>query len=169
MAWFYTLPWGEILEAVSPSPTHPASSFINMLIVRLFARVRFKHLLWWQKGKLLGVASLPLTLSLHPALVGPIVHLLLDFTLQSSSTAANKSKHGWALFVHAVVVGGWSGGAVGLLAAGLPGLLQGIFVGVALHWAIDRMDKFHITDWRWAISIDQALHLLSLALIWAIV
>ena len=169
MTWFMSFPWGEICDAVSPSPSHPALSLFNMLIVRLFAKAQFKHLLWWQKAKLIGVATLPLCLSLHPALCWSAVHLLLDFTLQSGSTAARKSKGGWALFIHAVVAGGWPGAIAGFLGNGLQGLLWGVFVGAVLHWCIDRTNKFNISSWQWAITVDQLLHLGVLGLIWAIV
>ena len=70
-----------------------------------------------------------------------------------------------ALWLHALIVGGWSGAVAGLIAGGLVGLLAGFVIGAVSHWWVDSQNKWGIKDWRKAISADQAAHLAALIVI----
>ncbi|GEM_PF-875503 len=113
---------------------------------------------WWQWGKLLGGLLPPLLVLLNirtPLIWALALHLLLDFTAQSTPTARAKSCHKWsALLYHGCIAGGWTG----LLLGGLPGLL----IGAVAHVGVDAADKFGWTDWRGPL-VDQLAHILVMS------
>jgi len=126
---------------------------------------------WWAYPKLLGAALLVLLLAamslgvaVHPLLVGVVLHLVLDFTLQSDWVAAEKAKRGKALFIHSVIAGGIPAGVMGLMSGSLERVLLAVVVGVASHYAIDYTKKFGLRRWQHAICADQVAHFAFLAL-----
>lgn len=136
--------------------------------------LRGERLQWWEWAKIIFVVTSRLVFvgSFNPLVRGLALHLFLDFSLQSGVTTGKKSSsngrkrsRGWYLLVHAIVVGGWSGGVLGFWLSGYQGFLLGALIGTLSHFVIDYVDKFGIDDWRVGILVDQGLHLLSLWLI----
>jgi hypothetical protein len=119
------------------------------------------QLLWWQWGKILGVFIPLLLLSSgihHPLLWALAVHIFIDFTAQTDKTATGKCQgRVRVLLYHAFI----SGGYVGLIVGGLPGL---VFSAVS-HFLIDSTNKFGYTGLVGGL-LDQTAHLATFSLIW---
>lgn len=119
------------------------------------------QLQWWQWGQILGVVLPLLLLYLgihHPLLWALAIHLFIDFTAQSDETAAGKrQRNPQVLLYHAFI----SGGYVGLIVGGLPGLL----LSAVIHLLIDITNKFGFTGLPGAL-LDQTAHIATFCLIW---
>ncbi len=125
---------------------------------------------WWQAGKLLGalalcvVAILLVTgVSVHPLVIGLVVHAALDFALQSDWVAMNKLNGSRALVVHSVIAGGLPSAIVGLCISPIA-VLVGIVVGISTHYLIDRTNKFGLPVAQGA-TLDQVLHIVAVLLL----
>ena len=126
---------------------------------------------WWAWPKLAGLVAAPLLLlalllgaSVPPLVVGLTLHLVLDFTLQSSWVAAEKSSGGKALAYHAAIAGGIPALVAGLAIGPATALFAGA-VGIMSHWLIDRTNKFGLSGWQQGIAADQAAHVAALLLV----
>ncbi len=116
---------------------------------------------WFHYPSLTGIllaAMLPaLPRQYAPLVVAVVLHLLLDFTLQTQ-WATTKATDRRALLVHSLVAGFLPLAGLGL-AAGDPGLaLAGGLAGFASHLVIDGCDKFGLPRWP-GLVVDQACHL----------
>jgi hypothetical protein len=83
---------------------------------------------------------------------------LVDFTLQSCETAVNKARGDKRVLAYHAFI---SGGYAGLIAGGLSGLV----ISVTAHYLIDMTNKFGLKEPTGPI-LDQAAHIIILALIW---
>ena len=124
---------------------------------------------WWEWGKLAGIATLVAwaTLSLadvdlHPAVVGVLLHVTLDFTLQASETCKQKLNRGRHLLVHSLAAGGLPP-AVAALTIGSPAKIVVWAVGGAIvHYAVDWTRKFGLRNQALGSALDQACHVLTI-------
>lgn len=118
---------------------------------------------YWQWGKLAGLLALALLLLLGPRaprlVVALCLHLVLDFTLQSTQVALSKSRSKRALVCHALIAG-----TLPLLVANFAdpatALASGLF-GFLTHLLVDAANKFGLPEHAGAF-VDQALHVASL-------
>lgn len=132
-----------------------------MTIAFLLLLTRPTALVWWQWGKIVG-ALVPLALAAagaeHPLTWAIAAHLLVDFSFQGGPTAIGKAQGNLkVLAYHSFISGGYAGFIVG----GLPGLAA----SVAIHFAIDCANKFGLPE-KTGAAVDQALHVITLYLIW---
>lgn len=117
---------------------------------------------WWQWGQALGIV-LPLALlaaGVDDRLLWAVaLHLFADFVVQSDATSRAKAAgQPWPLLHHSLV----SGGLPAFVLCGF--CLPGLVFGVAVHWLIDRTNKFGLAGSRgW--QLDQAAHLLTICFI----
>jgi len=119
---------------------------------------------WFHCPSLVGIL-LAATLPVLPQRYAPLVHLLLDFSLQSE-WATTKASDNRALLVHSAVAGFLPLAGLGL-AVGNPALaLVGGLVGFASHLAIDSSNKFGLLL-RPGLVVDQAAHLVVIVAIFA--
>jgi len=123
-----------------------------------------KELAWWQWMKLASaVALVLLAIALLIGVRVPLVvqrvvlHLALDFALQSQWVAAGKVQRKRALIVHSTI-------------AALPAIASESVATVILslvtysisHYAIDWTRKFGIENMKLGAIVDQAAHLIVL-------
>lgn len=121
---------------------------------------------WWRWAKLIAPLTVPVLLTGNPFLVGMVLHLVCDFTLQSGWTAMEKAKgNKRALVIHSLCAGAFPFAVAGTLAYGPIGTLVGAVVGFVSHIWVDKQNKWGIKDWRIAISTDQGAHIAVLALL----
>lgn len=127
---------------------------------------------WWAYLKLAGVVALPLLLAVmslgfavHPLLVGLVLHLALDFTLQSSWVAAEKSGRGRALFFHSLIAGGLPLAVMGMMSGSPITALVSIVAGITSHYAIDWTNRFGLGDCWLGYCLDQAAHVAVLTVV----
>jgi hypothetical protein len=143
------------------------------MAIPTFLRLRSPlSLLWWEWGKLAGIAGLGLWLGLsiagldlHPAAVGVLLHVVLDFTLQSSETCVRKDERGRHLLVHALAAG-----ALPLAAAALAGrspvaVLTWSVAGAVSHYVVDWTRKFGLRREVYGATVDQTCHVLTILLL----
>jgi hypothetical protein len=119
------------------------------------------RLYWWQWGKILGVVLLALFCSLEveqSLLWALATHCFVDFTAQTADTAAGKARGDWQVLAYHSFI---SGGYPGLIAGGLPGLA----ISVAIHFLVDRTNKFGLEGPTGSV-LDQAAHTITLVVIW---
>ena len=109
---------------------------------------------WWQWGKLLGVALLPILLC-HPSplVAALILHVFCDFTLQVPQMLP---KRGIWLVIHSLVAGAIPGFAAG----GLTGAI-GAFV---VHLMVDYTKKLDLPEFL-GVVVDQGVHIWVLVLL----
>jgi len=119
---------------------------------------------WWEWGKLLGILTPLLLLSMgvdHLFMWAVAAHLFVDFTSQSTQTVEGKINVEWrVLLYHAFIAGGYAG----LIIGGLPGLA----ISVLLHLLIDATNKFGVRGWGGPI-LDQSAHLMTLIAVWYLI
>ena len=123
---------------------------------------------WWEWGKLAGVVTLVAwaTLSLadvnlDPAVVGVLLHVTLDFTLQASETCTRKLDRGRHLLVHSLAAGGLPT-AVAALTIGSPcKIVTWAIAGATIHYAVDWTRKFGLRNQTLGAALDQACHALT--------
>jgi len=125
---------------------------------------------WYDYPSLAGIllaATLPaLPRQYAPLAVAVVLHLLLDFSLQSE-WATTKAHNRRALLVHSAIAGFLPLAGLGL-AAGSPTMaLAGGLVGFASHMAIDGSGKFGLPRWP-GLVVDQAAHLVVIVVWWCV-
>ncbi len=126
---------------------------------------------WWEWFKLAGaLALLSLLATLvngivpSPFVVALVLHIALDFTLQSDQVAIHKPECGKYLLLHALAAGGLPM-AIGGLFVGPATALIGAVVGAVSHYAVDWTRKFGLPAWWKGIAADQLCHLIVVALL----
>jgi hypothetical protein len=131
-----------------------------------------QSLLWWEWGKLAGIAGLGLWmgfsiagLDLHPAAVAVLLHVVLDFTLQSSETCVRKDERGRHLLVHALVAGALPLAAAAFLARSPVAVLTWSAAGAVSHYVVDWTRKFGLRREAYRATVDQICHVLTILLL----
>ncbi len=119
-----------------------------------FLGVPTRPKLWWEWGKVLGVALLPLVFT--PNVIAAIAaHVFCDFTVQSTWMAVGKAQRRiLPLVIHAVVAGGIPGA--------IAGGLRGAILAAVVHLAVDATGKFGRSGWV-GVVLDQAAHVAAIA------
>ncbi len=122
---------------------------------------------YWKCGKAIGVVGLVVLAILHftghtphPAVIAVILHIVSDFTAQSSETAKRKTERGRHLLIHALVAGGIPLAVVGLMTENPYTALVWTVIGATSHYAVDWTHRFGLRDTPLGIVLDQCTHLL---------
>lgn len=100
--------------------------------------------------------ALVLGVEVHSLVVVLVLHIALDFSLQTNEIAMGKGNRGKYLLIHSIIVGG--------LPALMTGSVLAMAIGIVTHWAIDWTRKFGLGETQGAIA-DQATHIVVLALL----
>lgn len=124
---------------------------------------------WWEWGKLAGIATLVAwatfslaDMRLGPAMVGVLLHVTLDFTLQASETCMRKLDRGRHLLVHSLAAGGLPT-AVAALTIGSPSkIVTWAVAGATIHYAVDWTRKFGLRNQAVGAALDQVCHVLTI-------
>ena len=126
---------------------------------------------WWEWFRLAGALALVALLValihrvvLSPFVVAVVLHVTLDFTIQSDEVAARKGERGKYLLLHALAAGGLPMAISGLF-VGPAAVLTGAVAGIVSHYAIDWTRKFGLPAWWEGIAADQVGHLIIMALL----
>ena len=96
--------------------------------------------------------------------LGLALHLAFDFTFQTSRMAAHKATNRRWLLLHALAAGGIPGFVAGLPASPFAAALGGAYA-TSHHFLVDCADKFGFGSHWPGPLLDQALHILTLAMV----
>ena len=150
---------------------HPnvLEKFARQMAIPTPARLRSpSRLRWWEWGKIVGIIGLVALAILfvtggtpHPAVVVVLLHIALDFTLQSPETCLRKGERGRCLLVHALAAGGLPPAVMSIVAGDPAAVLTWAVAGALSHYAVDWTHKFGLRQEVLAAFIDQACHLLT--------
>ena len=125
--------------------------------------------LWFEWGETIGPYSF-LALSfilykgvwVHPLIVATVVHLFVDFFVQTDDTSQKKlSGDVSALAMHSILSGGYPALVLGFV----KGDLWVVAASVLAHVGIDASRKFGLPN-PYGPIIDQLAHILTLIIIW---
>ena len=123
---------------------------------------------WWEWMKLAGALAMMLLLATlvngvvsSPFVVAVVLHVALDFSLQSDEVAMRKGERGKHLLLHALAAGGLPTAVAGLF-VGPAAVLTGTAIGVISHYAVDWTRKFGLRQEALAGLLDQACNLLAI-------
>ena len=126
---------------------------------------------WWEWFRLAGtlaIVSLLVTLICgvvpSPFVVAVVLHVTLDFTVQSDEVALRKGERGKHLLLHALAAGGLPMAISGLF-VGPAAVLTGTAAGIISHYAVDWTRKFGLRCWWEGVAADQLCHLIVMALL----
>ena len=123
-----------------------------------------RELVWWQWMKL--VSAVALVLLAFALLIGvrvPLViqrvvlHLALDFALQSNWVAAGKVQRKRALIVHSTIAA-----LPAIASESVATVILSLVVYSLSHYIIDYTRKFGIENMKLGAIVDQAAHLIVL-------
>ena len=96
----------------------------------------------------------------HPAVIAVVLHVVGDFTAQSSETAKRKPERGRHLLVHALAAGGAPLAVAGLATGNPVTALVWTTIGITSHYAVDWTRRFGMRDTPLGVVLDQCAHLL---------
>jgi len=121
---------------------------------------------YWKCGKVMGAVGIVVLAILqitghtpHPAVIALVLHVVGDFTAQSSETAKRKPERGRHLLVHALAAGGTPLAVAGLATGNPVTALVWATIGVASHYAVDWTRRFGMRDTALGVVLDQCAHL----------
>jgi hypothetical protein len=145
-------------------------AFTRRMAIPTFRRLRSPlSLLWWEWGKLAGIIGLIVWiacsiagLALHPAAVATLLHVVLDFTLQSAETCLRKDERSRHLAVHALTAGALPLAAAALVAGRPAAVLVWSVAGAISHYAVDWTRKFGLRREAFGAAADQLCHVLTI-------
>jgi hypothetical protein len=150
--------------------TNILAAFAQQTSIPTLSRLRSRvPLRWWEWGKLAGLASLVAWialsiagLNLHPAVVAVLLHVTLDFSLQTAETCARKREHGRHLLVHALAAGALPL-AIAALVDGRPlAVITWSSASFLSHYAVDWTRKFGLRNQALGVALDQTCHALTI-------
>jgi hypothetical protein len=152
------------------SHTHALTALARETSIPTLIRLRSpSSLQWWEWGKVMGVASLVALAILpmvgyvpHPAVVAILLHIVADYTCQSSDTALRKGSSRRHLLIHALAAGGLPLAVAGLVAGNPVATVIWVVVGAASHYLVDSTGKLGLEQRALGIALDQACHLLTI-------